>query len=398
MKRKFNRFAALTLCLSLSAGLLVSSACAADGANAAAATTGTVVATTTSTAASTRATDVRVTVNDTLVEFIDAQPYIDENNRTMIPVRFVTETMGADVSWDDNNKTAIIVKDGIEVRLTNGNADMTVIENGETRIVTMDTASVIKNSRTYVPIRYVAEALGAYVDYSNLYNVVEIVTSDELTAEDIERLRSYDLIQWYHTNNVGDEWFTEKTEYKYFTGDYWFSNSHNFLRLNDTNKLTYKAKSLNSIYYCDVGTDAYTFMTFCMKYVDDKMELELGTINEETGEEIYEAWTYHKDGWLDVTYNFRTNTNLVYQMVCPPLACISVRGVLDITCGEDTPKQWITDSFGIENPEYGVTYSLDVEFIVAVDTFYYVTDVAEYYFDSDGVAHELDKQPVVNYH
>jgi hypothetical protein len=53
-----------------------------------------------------------VRVNDLLVSFPDTQPYIDGSNRTMLPVRFVTESLGAEVSWDQNTQTAIIVLDG----------------------------------------------------------------------------------------------------------------------------------------------------------------------------------------------------------------------------------------------------------------------------------------------
>ena len=49
-----------------------------------------------------------VRVNGHLVEFPDAQPYYNEDDRTMIPVRFVTEALGADVSWSKLRKGAIM--------------------------------------------------------------------------------------------------------------------------------------------------------------------------------------------------------------------------------------------------------------------------------------------------
>ena len=50
-----------------------------------------------------------VRVNGTLVSFPDAGPFIDENSRTMIPVRFVAENLGAQVTWDQTSKTASVV-------------------------------------------------------------------------------------------------------------------------------------------------------------------------------------------------------------------------------------------------------------------------------------------------
>ncbi|HOA98329.1 MAG TPA: stalk domain-containing protein, partial [Acetivibrio saccincola] len=44
--------------------------------------------------------NVSVTVDGKKVVFPDAKPFIDENGRTLIPVRFVTEDLGATVEWN----------------------------------------------------------------------------------------------------------------------------------------------------------------------------------------------------------------------------------------------------------------------------------------------------------
>lgn len=129
-----------------------------------------------------------VRVNGQVVSFPDGQPFIDNNGRTMIPVRFVTEQLGATVTWDGKTQTANITKNGIKVAITIGNADMKVTKNSKTDTVKMDTAAVLKDGRTYVPIRFVAEALGAVVDYSEVYQTVGIY-ADKLTAEQIAMLR-----------------------------------------------------------------------------------------------------------------------------------------------------------------------------------------------------------------
>lgn len=382
--KKIYKFAALALTLAMALGLMVGPAAAASDEK------------------PTRASTVKVIVNDALVVFPDVQPFIDGNGRTLVPIRFMTEAMGANVSWEQETHTAVIEKDGITVRATYHSKDLVVIKNGKESIVTMDTEVVGKDSRTCVPVRYICEALGAYVDYSNLYNVAEIVTCDELTAEDIERLRSYDRAQcqWWHTDRPDDQWFVNKTEYKYFDGQYGFSNSHNYLLLSPDNaRLAYKAYSSFTEAECVEDTNSYDFMTFALKYVNDLLELEKFALSEDTGKEKYVGgWTYHKAGWLDVTYNFRSCTNLIYQQICPPHGALSIRGIMDVTFGEDTPKQWITDSFGIEDPEYGRTYSLDVEFDVVVNNYHHMDEAYIYYFTEDGVAHELDLKPVVNYH
>lgn len=136
-------------------------------------------------------TDLKVRVNGYLVEFPDGQPYIDENNRTMVPIRFVAEALDAEVEWDGPSKSAIINKGEVCVVIAIGESTITVTEAGETRIVTMDTCAVLNENRTFIPVRFVAEALGVYVDYSNAYKTVGIYL-DELTAEEVTTLRSYD--------------------------------------------------------------------------------------------------------------------------------------------------------------------------------------------------------------
>ena len=135
-----------------------------------------------------------VRVNGEIVTFPDGQPYVDENSRTMIPVRFVTEELGADVEWDGKTRTASISKNGATVDITIGSSELKVTKDGKTETVTMDTAAVLKDGRTYVPIRFVAEALGATVDYCNTYKVVGIY-DDVLTAEQIAKLQAYDYTQ-----------------------------------------------------------------------------------------------------------------------------------------------------------------------------------------------------------
>jgi Copper amine oxidase N-terminal domain. len=132
-----------------------------------------------------------VRVNDLLVSFPDAQPYVDSNNRTLIPVRFATEALGATVTWDSKTSAANIALDGITVEVPIGSKTLTVNKSdGTTSAVTMDTQAVLSSDRTYVPIRYVAESLGAWVGYSNYYNTVEIC-KENLTKDEITRLRAY---------------------------------------------------------------------------------------------------------------------------------------------------------------------------------------------------------------
>lgn len=144
-----------------------------------------------------------VRVNDRLVSFPDTKPYINGNSRTMIPILFVSKALGADVSWDNNTKTAVISLDGTTVKVPVGSKTITIRKGDNTSTMTMDTQAVITNGRTCIPIGFVAEALGAYVGYSNYYNTVEICR-ETLTKDEITRLRGYNYCLYGGSRYVTD--------------------------------------------------------------------------------------------------------------------------------------------------------------------------------------------------
>lgn len=137
---------------------------------------------------------VSVRVNSSIVQFPDIQPYINEDQRTLIPVRGVTEALGAKVSYDSKQKAAVISLNGVTETLPIDSDQMTVEKNGETTAVTLDSPAILKdNTRTMVPIRAVAENLGCYVDYSNLYATVQIFDLGSLTRDEMTQLRNSKL-------------------------------------------------------------------------------------------------------------------------------------------------------------------------------------------------------------
>ncbi len=92
------------------------------------------------------------------------------NNRTMLPARFVSEQLGAKVEWDEEARTVTITKDEITIVLTIDSKKATV--NGEE--VELDSEAFIENDRTYTPIRFISENLGAKVNWNGAYNQVVI--------------------------------------------------------------------------------------------------------------------------------------------------------------------------------------------------------------------------------
>ena len=97
--------------------------------------------------------------NGKQVDF-DVEPII-ENDRTLVEMRKVFESLGADVEWNEENQTVTAVKDDIIVQLRIGSNIMQVNNS----IIDIDTPAKIINDNTIVPIRAVSEALGAKVDW-----------------------------------------------------------------------------------------------------------------------------------------------------------------------------------------------------------------------------------------
>ncbi len=103
---------------------------------------------------------VKVRTNGELVWWTDAEPFIDTNSRTMVPLRAVAEALGLTVSWDGEAREAVFT-DGVRTLIFPIGSDEARTGDGGT--VQMDTAAVIVGGRTYAPIRYLAEYFGCEV-------------------------------------------------------------------------------------------------------------------------------------------------------------------------------------------------------------------------------------------
>ncbi|AUG56194.1 copper amine oxidase N-terminal domain-containing protein [Acetivibrio saccincola] len=123
---------------------------------------------------------LRVVVNGNRVNFPDAEPFIDDNGRTQVPVRFVSEALGAEVGWEGSTKTVTISQGDKEIKIVIGKKDYTI--NGEKNL--MDTEALLKEDRTFVPVRFVSEGLGARVDWDPAVRTVYIDTREKGDIKD----------------------------------------------------------------------------------------------------------------------------------------------------------------------------------------------------------------------
>lgn len=106
---------------------------------------------------------ITVTINGKVLE-TDVAPQL-VNNRTMLPMRAIFESLGATVTWVDTEQLIFATKDDCLIVLGIGYNKMSVQKSAESDNISidLDTVPFISDSRTLVPVRAVAEALDADV-------------------------------------------------------------------------------------------------------------------------------------------------------------------------------------------------------------------------------------------
>lgn len=100
------------------------------------------------------------------VKFSDVYPYVDENGRTQVPIYAILSELGLtlrswQVEWNGPSTAIIEGQDDFVMKITIGNNVMIVND----KEITMDTAAVNIGDRTYIPLRFAAEALGLEVNW-----------------------------------------------------------------------------------------------------------------------------------------------------------------------------------------------------------------------------------------
>ena len=92
----------------------------------------------------------------------DVAPVI-RNDRTLVPIRIITEALGGQVAWNEAAKEVTLTVNGKEIKMTIGKA-----------LEKYGVAPVIIGGRTFVPVRFVADELGAVTTWDDATKTVTI--------------------------------------------------------------------------------------------------------------------------------------------------------------------------------------------------------------------------------
>lgn len=109
--------------------------------------------------------DFQITVNEKEIPLNNnvGMPFV-EYDRTFVPIRVVSENLGYKVDWNQDKKL-VTINGNKKVELVVGETSAKVQGKKVAIDSTGKVASVLKNNRTYVPLRFVSEQMGAKVDY-----------------------------------------------------------------------------------------------------------------------------------------------------------------------------------------------------------------------------------------
>lgn len=132
-------------------------------------------------------TDINILLNGTAVVFDETTgyPYVDENNRTMVPLRATMESAGFVVGYDATAQTAIVITENNRIEVPIGTnkiyVDNVLKEN--------DTNAVIKDGRTYLPIRIIFESINYEVEWIARANLIRVYYADYDQSSKVENIQ-----------------------------------------------------------------------------------------------------------------------------------------------------------------------------------------------------------------
>jgi sugar lactone lactonase YvrE len=108
--------------------------------------------------------NVKVVLGPQWIQF-EVQPEI-ANDRTMVPVRAITEALGYEVGFEENSQTVRLTKGSVSIELVIGSTGIKKIEKDTPDVIKeTDVAPYIKDGSTYVPVRFFAEEIGLGVSW-----------------------------------------------------------------------------------------------------------------------------------------------------------------------------------------------------------------------------------------
>ena len=212
--------------------------------------------------------DVYLVIDGKLI--VDGSPALIENDRTIVPVRFVAENLGYNVSWNGDSKTVSIVdpKTSKKIELTvDSKIAKTYDENSNLKKIKLDTPAKNTYGRVYVPVRFIAESFGTQVTWDDDWETVIIGDPNKFNEDIIKNYLNQNFPKQYP--DLGSKKIP--VEYFYMEG---------FFHSNEGAKMYISSDDVDPIGgfsdYCQItrGRNEETVYGFYIRKTPDKNILE----------------------------------------------------------------------------------------------------------------------------
>lgn len=233
--------------------------------------------------------DIKLFVDGNFVKS-DVAPFI-ENNRTLVPVRIISENLGYNVTWNGEKQTVTISGNNKEILMPINSTKVTVDKKKKT----LDVPAKVSNNRTFVPVRFIAENLGTTVDWDNKDKVVVVgkgYTKSTNSFEEAKVTRVVDGDTIIVNLNGKDEKLrmilvdTPETVHPKKPVEFYGKEASNFTKSKLTNKTVYLQKDVSD-------RDRYNRI---LRYVWLERPKSNNPTNEEIKKNMYNAILI-KDGY-----------------------------------------------------------------------------------------------------
>lgn len=119
-----------------------------------------------------------------------------KNGESLMPLRAVSEELGANVDYDNKLKKITITKGEVILSLMIGKKDV-IVNNEKVQLINpISTYRIDDQNLTYVPLRILFENLGGTVTYNSKYNYINAYDKEHVAYKALEGLKSDDLTQY----------------------------------------------------------------------------------------------------------------------------------------------------------------------------------------------------------
>ena len=148
----------------------------------------------------------------------DVSPFI-EKDRTLVPIRVVSENLGYEVDWDNSTRKVTLKNNDKTIELVVGKKDVKIND----KVSNIDVPPMIKSERTFVPLRFISESFDNDVTWDNNTRTVKIKKKENKVASIFDDKKSSSIIssnsvpgvekEKDKNNNISNDWHRPQDKY-----------------------------------------------------------------------------------------------------------------------------------------------------------------------------------------